>query len=147
MIRFLNNFRSALTDDFTEPFRGYATIAPADAARLAAVLDNNNHIHQIALTLFDNAGAIEIVYCDEADADTGSINVHRNQQGTSGPATWPAGTLVEARLTAGVLAELPGLTAACILTGASGDVLTGADGNVLVTDAHPTFFGNDWIPY
>lgn len=146
MIRFLNNFRSALTDDFTEQGEGDARIAPEDAARLAAVLDNRNCIHQIALTLFDNAGAIEIVYCDTAHADSGAIYVYRNQQGTEGPATWPAGTLIEARLTAEVLAALPGLTAACILTGASGDVLTGADGHVLVTDALPTTFGYS-LPY
>lgn len=141
MLRFINNFSTTLAQPLAASGanKNDMFIPPADAARLAALLDNTTYTHQLMLTLFDAAGAIEIVVIDEAHGNTGQLFAYRGFEGTTAR-DWPGGTTVAARLTARALAALPLLAVAMQLTDASG-VLQDASGEILTTPDLPTFFG------
>lgn len=135
MIRFLNNFSSTLTTG-RSPSDPQLVLPDADAQRIAEVLRAPGD--QVALTL-DDGTSVEVLYAYEVGL-TGIVYVNGAQEGTLAR-NWPAGTSVQARLTEGVLASLPLLACACLLTDAEGTVLLGSDGLPLATDALPTSFG------
>lgn len=137
MLRFLNNLRGSLASDIS------ATSNPIEldsetASRLSAMFPSVSY-DILALTLF-SAAQLEVVYVAGRDASTNRFYVQRGREGTAA-AAWPAGSALEARLTAAVVDALPRQALAMMLTNGQ-DVLVGYDGDVLwATDvAHDAYF-------
>lgn len=134
MQQFVNNWASTLSAQALAADL-QMVVASADAARIAAASVEDFY----RATIEDDAGTLrEIVRITAANAGTGEITVERAQEGTVAR-DWPAGTLMEIRVTAQTLADLqqssapPGSTFDPDTIVTNGDsVLVDSNGNVLV---------------
>ena len=123
--RFINNWSGKRLAAALAASGATATVPAADAAQIAAALTGPDD--WMRLTLDDEQGNVEIVRVSAANGSTGELTLsQRGDEGTT-ETDWPAGSLIEARLTA---ATLGSLHPDAILTDGA-DVLVGSDGLVL----------------
>ncbi|MFW6344806.1 MAG: hypothetical protein ACOC0M_00520 [Halomonas sp.] len=107
---FVNNFSQLLAADLDAG----ATTMTLDGG--GSDLSNASEDLVYALTLDDGEGKVEILHVTGADGD--ELTIERGKEGTS-DATWPVGTTVEMRLTAGALSAIRDM----ITYGPAGDSL------------------------
>lgn len=109
---FSNNARGVIAE---QVYKGDRSIVLESGVETFAVPPWNapgKHFQRATIYHPDNPDHNEIVFITDVDKYSDTLTVQRSQESDDGPSGWPAGSIIEARVTAGMLESLSEKTSA-----------------------------------